>query len=139
MTRRNVHWIIIQMEHIADHLSRWLIVPRHHAGRVRVRFEIDVDGAVAHGVGVLHVAAINSEGEDFFRDAEAPVALAFKEFLGRQDLAPRRARHVGDKAFHLADVALGDVILKLLITHDKPVIAAADRIARFIALSKGGR
>ena len=53
---------------------------------------------------VFGMARVDGQGENLLGDAQAPRAVSLQEFLGRQDFAARRARHVGHQALDLADL-----------------------------------
>src|SRR3546814_20496446 len=57
-------------------------------------------------VAVLGIVAVDRLDEDVLGDAQAVLAHAFEELLGRQDLAAGDAGHVGDEALALVDTVL---------------------------------
>ena len=87
-------------------------------GPLGIGLHIDVDGTVADGAGILRVAAIDRQRKDFFGDAEPTRMGAGQKFLGRKDLAARRAVHVGHQALDLTDLVLAQPFLKSRLGHD---------------------
>src|SRR4029079_1849060 len=121
--------LIVEMVGIADDLGGRLLIPGHNADRIDFRPHIDVDGGIVDGGGLPHIAAVNREGENLLRNPQPTRAIALEELARRQDLAARRPRHIGDKAFDLADLAMGEPFFKLRLRHDEPRVVDPTSVA----------
>src|SRR3546814_16779355 len=91
-----------EVEGVADHLRRRLLVPGHHPDRFRGRPQVDVAGTRVEIV-LLDVVAGDGQAEDRFRDPQSPLADRPQELRSRQDLAARDVPTVRHNEPDLAD------------------------------------
>src|SRR5438874_5299800 len=80
-TLENIAWryvdrIVIEMEGIADDLSRGLRIPGDQPDGIEIRLQIDIDRRVADGRGFPDITAIDGESENLFGDTKAAGLVA---------------------------------------------------------------